>query len=341
MKFYLRFIFLVSLALLFKFIFDVPLLPPEVSSLQNALHNKYLINDNQTLIINMKKVFKTQWPQKVLEQLVNLGGNINAKSADGSTPLGFSVLFGNKELVKYLIISGVQTDELLLRFVLKRCNNAACLLIKCGANVNIQDPTGNDLLPFVIITANKQVQDHLAAHGIFEKAIDNSKADQDALKLVQLLLTKGANPNAQFNGQTALALSIMSNTEDITKLILNHEANPNIRLADKNGLTPLIVFVARTDTETVKAFLEKGADVNYTDNTGKTALFYVKDKALAELLIDKCADINFKDLDGNTALNWAAQQKNEELVRLLLSKGVDVTIKNNNGKSALDSVQIE
>src|SRR5690606_10847031 len=58
----------------------------------------------------------------------------------------------------------------------------------------------------------------------------------------------------------------------------------------------------------------------------------------AELLIEAGADLNFQNNDGSTALISAAFFGHPEIVQLLLNAGADRTIKNKYGATAFDVV---
>jgi len=79
------------------------------------------------------------------------------------------------------------------------------------------------------------------------------------------------------------------------------------------------------DTTAVKAFLDKGVDVNAKTRYGATALSYACDKGHVEvvkLLIDRGADLNVKDtFYGEAPIGWALSRDHAEIVRLLLDKG--------------------
>jgi len=79
------------------------------------------------------------------------------------------------------------------------------------------------------------------------------------------------------------------------------------------------------DTAAVKAFLDKGVDVNAKTRYGATALSYACDKGHVEvvkLLIDRGADLNVKDtFYGEVPIGWALSRDHVEIVRLLLDKG--------------------
>jgi ankyrin repeat protein len=79
------------------------------------------------------------------------------------------------------------------------------------------------------------------------------------------------------------------------------------------------------DAAAVKAFLDKGVDVNAKTNYGATALSYACDKGHVEvvkLLLERGADVNVKDtFYGEVPLGWALDKGHVEIVKLLLDKG--------------------
>lgn len=79
------------------------------------------------------------------------------------------------------------------------------------------------------------------------------------------------------------------------------------------------------DAAAVKAFLDKGVDVNSKTRYGATALSYACDKGHVEvvkLLIERGADVNVKDtFYGEVPLGWALSHGHAEVVKLLLDKG--------------------
>jgi hypothetical protein len=90
--------------------------------------------------------------------------------------------------------------------------------------------------------------------------------------------------------------------------------------------TNLITASKEGDIKTVKALLERGADVNEQDKEGWTALMYAAargDSALVKLLLASEAKIDEWNQDGATALGLAAQEGHKEVARLLRKAGAD------------------
>jgi serine/threonine-protein phosphatase 6 regulatory ankyrin repeat subunit B len=89
----------------------------------------------------------------------------------------------------------------------------------------------------------------------------------------------------------------------------------------------LVRASAKGDLETVKKLLKEGADVNFTDMHGRTALIeaaWSGNSAIAEFLIKKGADVNACDSAGYTALMRASEEGHLPVVRALIKNGADV-----------------
>lgn len=127
---------------------------------------------------------------------------------------------------------------------------------------------------------------------------------------------------------------------------LNQGAEIN---AKSVGATPLGYALSRRHIDTAKVLIERGADVNFVDNTYKTpAIVYAamyRDKELTKLLIDKGANVNAKTGSGYsvkpgfTALIEAAYHGDVEIGRLLLEHGADPHAETDSGTGAMMNAQ--
>ena len=88
----------------------------------------------------------------------------------------------------------------------------------------------------------------------------------------------------------------------------------------ENG-TALTSAAGQGHTETVKALIELGVDVNADDGSGLMAAALEGRTETVKALIEAGADVNAKDMNGDTALTWAAGPGHTEIVEILRQAG--------------------
>ena len=174
-------------------------------------------------------------------------------------------------------------------------------------------------------------------NGTFENGVDR----EPLLELIQLLLDRGADPNARtkesipirrfmlrvtgtlewvdFTGQTPFLRAAYAGDLTVMKLLLKYRADPKI--ATYGGTTPLMVaagvnwVVDQTYDEGPKALLEAvkfcyelGLSVNDVNSMGITAVMGAANRGsddIIQFLVEKGAKLDVKDNEGRTPLNWA------------------------------------
>lgn len=83
--------------------------------------------------------------------------------------------------------------------------------------------------------------------------------------------------------------------------------------------------VKENNVEIVKFLLNKGAEVDSTDDLGCTPLFYVNNLEIAKLLVEHKADFNVESDDSTLPLDYIASEPgNYEVIKYLASKGLNV-----------------
>jgi len=169
-----------------------------------------------------------------------------------------------------------------------------------------------------------------------------SKSDVTALMLaigqsdkVRLLLAKGAEVNAKSKqGHTALTIAAARGAlAEVVKLLLDNGADLSV------GNIP--GAAARSgDIEVVKLLLERGADPNNSKNIGGTPVVSAKraselNKTSGAPVISPLIGVPGNGNDGGTPLMYAALAGNTEVIKLLLEKGADVNARHNGAGGAL------
>lgn len=113
----------------------------------------------------------------------------------------------------------------------------------------------------------------------------------------------------------------------------------DINVTDGTYQTPLFYAIANNSLDMIDFLLENGADINFESKKCETPLVYASGSANEDtiaLLINKGADVHGKDDLGNTALMMCASRRQLKCVLLLLEKGIDSGIINRAGKTASD-----
>ncbi|MFH1438212.1 MAG: ankyrin repeat domain-containing protein [Pseudomonadota bacterium] len=151
--------------------------------------------------------------------------------------------------------------------------------------------------------------------------------------IVRLLVAAGADAAAkQGSGKTLLEAALQNGKGEIALLLIEKGAavNPDEAcivdneglLSSSCGMTPLALAASSGDSASVKALVEKGANVNIRDSeSGRTALelaIHNKHYAAAKVMIEKGFDIN--SLETAALLSLVAEEK-IELLQMILAAG--------------------
>jgi len=114
-------------------------------------------------------------------------------------------------------------------------------------------------------------------------------ARNDRTPLALYLLDKGADPNVDKAGHTALHIAVARKNIELVKALIAHGAKPNVRLTKGEpdpqgnrrfnqlpeyllGATPLLMATALNDTDAMLALVKAGADISIPMEDGTTAV---------------------------------------------------------------------
>jgi uncharacterized protein len=274
----------------------------------------------------------------LIEHLLNAGAGANDTSEEGQTALMTAALTGKADAVKLLLARGASVnakepfrEQTALMWAASEGNAAAAeMLIEFGADVAAKSKNGFTALLFAVRNGHIEATQALLKHGanVNDAAPDGTSALNMAtvnayFELAAVLLDHGADPNAADPRGSALhtlawlrkpgadGAAGVGNTPhgppvplgkltafDLAKALLEHGANPNVRISwkekrfDKEGGTAknppdiqlgrhLLSFVGATpfylaarngDAAYMRLLLEHGADPKTPTEFGITPL---------------------------------------------------------------------
>ncbi len=296
----------------------------------------------------IKAVERRDWPR--IQQLLDSGANINARSSNNRYyALQYAVYWSDPKLVKFLLDKGADIN-----------------LTDDGDDTALME-AANENDPQNIVIVKLLLERGADVHAAGDRALLNA-AKEGGPEVVQLLLQKGANPNARnivpnsgdSAGDTALMYAVQGDFLKAVHLLL--AAGADVKDVNESGQTVLMKAArvdAGSDVKTHVAMLElllkRGVEVNARDKEGKTALMHAAYEWFTEaggvfsqvevlrVLLEHGADVNAQDKQGDTTLMTAikhsritpAKSGNLDVVKLLLEKGAQVSLQNRNGHTAM------
>jgi ankyrin repeat protein len=304
----------------------------------------------------------------MVDGLLKAGADPGLALASGETVLMTAARTGNAAVVKLLLARGadVQAKEresgqtALMWAVAENHLEVVRLLLQQGADVHARSDGGFTPLLFAAQQGSVAIATVLLAAGADanETALDGSSAllvaADSAHKFVvsdggrhaavaMLLLQKGADPNADEAGRTALHSAVQAAEPGLVEALLAAGANPNARLAkplpqlgrqlgnafrvNTVGATPFWLAAKLADVRIMQLLAAGGADARLGTKDASTPLMAAAGIAYQEDQ-DRYGRRHFGDLAPGRAAALDA-------VRLAVELGGDVNIANTSGVTAL------
>ncbi len=228
-------------------------------------------------------------------------------------------------------------------------------LLERGANPNVFDKWGQSPLHLTVQEGDgNKIINLLLAHD--KVMIDHADEDgKTALHLaayrsnvvaVRKLIEKGANPNIiDKEGQSPLHLAANRerNGNVIMDLLLAH-SKVKVDDVDGKGQTALHFAAYKSNDNVVKYLIDKGANPNIYDKSGRSPLHVAAQERKGNPIIDLIleaqkvkgiGDVNDQIKQGRTALHFAAAYSNEITAEHLINKGANVNCRTNAGLTPL------
>ncbi len=144
------------------------------------------------------------------------------------------------------------------------------------------------------------------------------------------------------NGTSPLYLAILLKNKKIFDLLIDNNADFNLKRSGKNGLSPFLLAVNIEDESYyLKTLLQKGADPNITNNDNPTMpkpIFYAIEGfniENLELLAEHGAILDVQNQYEESPMIYAGNINQFDMVYKLLELGADYTLKDKWGKSII------
>ncbi|OYY92887.1 MAG: hypothetical protein B7Y41_14100 [Hydrogenophilales bacterium 28-61-23] len=184
-------------------------------------------------------------------------------------------------------------------------------------------------------TGNDQEPEY-AVEGQLELIHAVEKRDRER---IDALLKNGVNPNGLTGqwGKSALILAVEQGDVEITRLLLDAGADPDLK---GGGYTPLVLAALRGHARIARLLLKAGANPDFKSGDGNSALTAAASMNrldVIRVLMPFRPDYTLFNREGRTALSVAAMEGFEQAVRLMLETGVDANVQDKNKGTALDS----
>ncbi|CAF3681618.1 unnamed protein product [Rotaria sordida] len=279
---------------------------------------------------------------EICEYLIKNGADINAITMTGATPLYTATEEGHLDAVILLIRHGADVNQSpkgqiardlhienqtpLLIACMRNHEGIIRYLIESGANVNVTSERGSS--PFLAICQHNNVE------------------------LARLLIRHGARHDVEaknlYDGKiNGLIVAAESGSFDILRLLVDAGLDVNYKIAGKGetaGRTPLFCACAKGFQNIVEYLVDRGADVNGTENSGLSCLHIAAAMGHADtvrILCERGANVDqqfcFEEQDV-TAYDLAESQQHDHVCQVLKNFGARQLL-HNTYSSHLDGIK--
>ena len=312
----------------------------------------------------------------IVQTLLAAGADVNATRRNGETPLMTAAHVGSVDVVRLLLAAGADPNATeatlgqtaLMLAVAENHTPVASVLVELGAAVQTRSTNQFTALLFaaqqgnldaarLLLSAGADVND-AAPEGIGGNTNARTRfiAETDAAALLVaidslheemalFLLERGADPNHDGAGRTALHAAVQHKMPTVVSALLARGADPNARLERRlpyvsrrinqdNGMTPSNIgatpfFLAASfgDLETMRLLVDSGADPLTRVNDGTTALMVAAGADYVDGA-DKYGRRWFGD-------NLPLQESALETITFLLDLGLDINATNDYEQTTL------
>ncbi|KAF3935071.1 Ankyrin-1 [Dactylellina cionopaga] len=263
---------------------------------------------------------------------------------DESAPAGFDlvsqvIIDHNPEILK----SRDRDGNTALHFTVSQdFPSSVELLLRAGLDPNITNKEGVTVLCKAIKSGNIEVIQSLLRYGTDVSAEDSYgwaplhiAAYYGVVEIGELLLEAGASKEHGPNGWTAMHIAILRGKVAFAKFLVERGVDIDKLNASEPTLLKCFQLVEAHQNEAVTRRLRVDAASDFNTITGlRVAASYGLEVQLRDLL-ERGADINGSDDGGYSAIHYAVMSGYSSIIKFLIENGADVNARTDEGMSIM------
>lgn len=242
--------------------------------------------------------------------LIQVKADVNAPEADGTTALAWAVRHDDAQMADQLLGAGANVEAAnrygITPLYLACQNGSAPMiekLLKAGANANAAVTEGETALMTASHSGNPEAVKVLLEHGANVEAKEDWHGETALMwaaaerhpEVVRLLVQHGAQVNARSNQNhwarqvtaeprekwlpvgflTPIMFAARQGCMECVKILA--DAKADISAFDPDGISVTLLAIINGHYDIAGYLVDRGADVNQADHTGRTALFSAVD----------------------------------------------------------------
>ncbi|XP_076087735.1 uncharacterized protein LOC143058157 [Mytilus galloprovincialis] len=292
--------------------------------LRHALDiKKVFLNVSKVELSNMLLSMTRQCYWDMIPILLTEHVDVNVRDWQG-TPLYFASVKGNIDIAKVLLEN--QADPNIKGWLEK------------GSQTPLKVAVDNGNVDLVKLLLAHHADTNVTINYFVRQPLLHTALKQKNGSIAKLLLEHKADCNVFDSfGRTPLYATVRQGSHNLTFLLLNHGADPNI---GRPGffMTPLQVAFSKGDIDMIKILLDYKAESNITNEKGETPLFQAVGKNhtnIVKLLLEHNCDPYICNERNKSPLSFACEKGLTNIVKLLLEHNCDPNICNDRNKSPL------
>ena len=206
---------------------------------------------------------------------------------------------------------------------------------------NTNDISADDMLYASLHAASTTTRDLVnvfLSKGVHINDILTEAVKHSFRSATDTLIEMGGNVNCEHGGYTLTTLAAIQHDTDCMKKLLQYGAQLNLKTVNGDTCLTCVAQHFNDYTKEVQYLIEKGADVNLSNDKDETPLYvaakYGNDATL-RVLLSLGAEINHQNCYGETALMIASENHASECVLSLLQCGAEKDWQSLSGDTAL------